>query len=253
MLNRSVIALTCLLAVLMVGRSHAAADSELIAPPPKGTGTIGAEVSTPGGGWKEDRPGGGGGSNGGGGPADTRPPYCNEPGADPDTCSNQPAVRPGDPAEPEPLAASVVAEFARDLVDITVPTPHTSPDGAAQITGLPTWFWLDARAWRSETARAELPGIWSEVTATPVRATWTPGDGGPPVTCEGPGRPHPGTSGATSGCSHAYTVVGTYTLQVAVTYEVTWRSSTGETGVQSPIVLASELPITVDQRQVVVS
>lgn len=220
---------------------------------PGGSGSIGAEVSTPGTGSTGS---GSNGSNEGGsddsGEPNAGPLYCGMPGADPDTCSNQPAIQ-DLPAIPPGIPASVAAAVARDQVDITIPGLHTSPDGVSQVTGMRTWFWLDSSQWRSTTVRAELPGVWAEVTARPVRSRWTPGDGGATVVCDGRGRPHPGTSGATTDCGHVYTTTGRYTLEVAVIYEVTWRSSTGETGVQDPLVLTGDLPITVEQRQVVVS
>jgi hypothetical protein len=152
-----------------------------------------------------------------------------------------------------PALATVLALQARQQVTVTVPRLHTSPDGAPQLAGKRTWFWMDPDGWQPVTVRAEIPGVWSEVTATPVRSVWRPGDGSSPITCAGPGQPHPGTHGATTACGHAYTTVGTYTLRAAVTYEVTWRSSTGESGVQDPFVLTAALPVTVEERQVVVS
>jgi len=152
-----------------------------------------------------------------------------------------------------PAIAAVLALQAREQVTVSVPRLHTSPDGVPQLAGKRTWFWMDEGEWRAVSVRAEIPGVWAEVTATPVRAVWRPGDGGAAVTCDGPGRPHPGTRGATTACGHVYTTTGARTLRAAVTYEVTWRSSTGETGVQDPFVLTGSLPVTVEERQVVVS
>lgn len=152
---------------------------------------------------------------------------------------------------PPPPTASEVAELAFEQVDIQIPRPHTSPDGVRQITGLKTWYWLDSSQWTSASARAEVTGVWAEITARPVRAVWTPGDGSDAIACAGPARPHPLTAGATTDCGHVYTDVGSYTIRVAVTYAVTWRSSTGETGTEAPLVLTTNLPITVEQRQVV--
>ncbi len=151
------------------------------------------------------------------------------------------------------VAASLVALNAREQVTVTAPRPHLSPDGVPQVTGLRTWFWLDPAAWQAQTVRAEIPGLWAEVTAAPTHTQWDPGDGAPPLTCNGPGRPHPGTTDATTDCGHVYEVVGAYTLTVTITYAVTWRSSTGETGTQDPFVLSADLPVTVTQRQVVLS
>lgn len=230
------------------------------------SGTIGAEVSTPGDGSNGSGSGAGessgngtggpvgsNGPGGSGGSGESVPIYCEETGADPATCLSRPATVDGPAAAPEPVAAVVVAAIAREEITIEIPRPHTSPDDAAQMTGLRTWFWLQPDRWTSSTARAELPGVWAEVTATPIQATWNPGDGGSPVTCDGPGRPHPGTSKATTDCGHVYTTIGHYALGVTVTYQVTWRSSTGETGVLDPLVLTTSLPITVEQRQVVTS
>ncbi|HEX7131110.1 MAG TPA: hypothetical protein VF228_00960 [Iamia sp.] len=146
----------------------------------------------------------------------------------------------------------VLAQAALDSATIALPEPHTSPDGVAQLTGMTTWFWLDPASWAPVSARAEVPGIWAEVTATPTTATWTPGDGGAAVTCAGPGRVHPGTAGARTDCGHTYVEVGSYPLTVDVTYEVAWTSSTGAGAALDPIVVSAELMVTVEQRQAVI-
>lgn len=211
----------------------------------EGSEQPGAGSGGGGGGEGEGAATGSSGGGGGGGPAVNT--ACDlTPGAA-NACD-----QPSGPAAPVVPPAAVVAQMALDQVTFTVPRPHLSPTEAAhQITGLVTWFWLDPSEWVAATARAELPGVWAEVTAAPVRAVWTPGDGSPPVTCTGPGRPHPGTPGATTDCGHTYTDVGTFTLRLAVTYEVTWTSSTGEAGVEDPIVLTTDLQVPVEQRQAV--
>lgn len=248
-------------AMFALSTTPVGADSTIIAPSPSGgTGSIGAEVSTGGG-----RPGpptpprprpspsGGGAGAGSEGPSPLdEARECQVLPIRPLCLAPLGVVAGGPSGAPAPVAGEVLAAHVRDLVTITVPRPRTSPDGAPQLAGLTTWFWLDPDEWRTATARAELPGLWAEVTATPVRSVWTPGDGSPAVTCDGPGRRHPGTSGATTTCGHPYTVAGDYTLRVAVTYAVTWRSSAGETGTQAPIVLTTTIPITVEQRQAVV-
>ncbi|HMJ76444.1 MAG TPA: hypothetical protein VK507_10755 [Iamia sp.] len=167
-----------------------------------------------------------------------------------DDCMS-PGFQPGDPALPA-VVPETLAQMALDSATIALPRPHTSPDGVPQMTGLMTWFWIDPAAWAPISARAEVPGVWAEVTATPTRATWTPGDGGAAVTCDGPGRAHPGTAGATTDCGHTYVDIGSYPLTVDVTYEVSWDSSTGAGGVLDPIVVSGEVPITVEQRQAVI-
>jgi len=167
------------------------------------------------------------------------------------TSCMSPPMGVGDPALPAAVPEAL-AEMALDSATIALPQPHTSPDGVPQMTGLMTWFWIDPTAWVPISARAELPGVWAEVTATPTSATWTPGDGGAAVTCDGPGRAHPGTSGATTDCGHTYVDIGSYTLTVDVTYQVAWDSSTGAGGELDPIVVSGEVPIRVEQRQAVI-
>lgn len=255
---QSIAALAALsIAVLgLSGRADAADGSSR----PNPTHTIGIDVMTPG-----SSGGGGGGSNGGGGSTggddgggsagepDTSPDDGTPGDGDPGPPMQQmwpPAIPPAPGPAPAP-APAVLAAAARQEIPIRIPAPHTSPDGVAQVTGLTTWFWMDPSQWAPATARAELPGIWAEVTATPTRAVWTPGDGSAAITCRGPSRPHPGTSGATTDCGHTYINTGAYTIRVAVTYQVTWTSSTGASGTQPPIVLTTNLPITVEQRQAV--
>ncbi|HEU5153006.1 MAG TPA: hypothetical protein VFU19_21110 [Iamia sp.] len=167
----------------------------------------------------------------------------------------EPGAPPPPPGAPPAFVIdpAVLALQAREAVEVPLPRPHTSPpEDGFQLVGLQTWFWLDAERWHPVTARAELPGIWAEVTATPTRATWSPGDGGPAVTCEGPGARHPGTTGARTTCGHTYLDLGTFTVGVEVTFAVTWRASNGATGTQAPITVAAELPVTVEQRQAVI-
>ena len=169
-----------------------------------------------------------------------------------------PPAPPGQPPAPGAPPVYVIdpatlAQEARESVELPLPQPHTSPpEDGFQLVGLETWFWLDRSAWHPVTARAELPGIWAEVTATPTRATWAPGDGRASVACDGPGAPHPGRGGAATDCGHTYLDVGTFTIAVEVTFAVTWRASNGASGTQDPITVSAELPITVEQRQVVI-
>ncbi len=213
---------------------------------------------------------GGGASNGGGGrpagparqPGRTdrectgcRPPTpvnCLAPlgGCTAAPTSEAPAAAAGTPApvvDPGTVAASV-----RESMPVEMPAASTSPpaDGF-QLTGLHTWFWLDADGWTPTSVRAEVPGAWIEVTATPTEARWDPGDGTATVTCAGPGRRHPGTPGATTDCGHTYTRVGRHEIAIDVSYAVTWTASTGEAGTVAPLVLTSTLPIDVQQRQAV--
>lgn len=171
---------------------------------------------------------------------EVRPVMCTAGGPGPDA-----PPTPGGPATPP---AVVLAQRARESVTVIVPRPRTSPpEEHFQITGLPTWFWVDPDDWRTMRARAQVPGMWTEVTVTPRKMTWDPGDRGDPVTCHGPGKKW--SDGASTDCGHLYTVKGDYTIEVTVTYAVTWRASTGQSGTQDPMILTTELPIDVQERQ----
>lgn len=242
-------ALLCGAALTLTARPTAAQQAEPDDGSWQSSGTVESEVTTtptPGSGSG----GGTGGSGpeyqgGSGGGADAGPTqgYACSPNA---PVGSAQACDQGDPAAAP--APEVVAQLALDRVTFSIPEPQTSPDGH-QITGVPTWFWLASDEWLSFTARAELPGVWAEVTAAPVSASWDPGDGSPAVVCDGPGRP--ATSGGVPECAHTYTVVGDYTLTLRVTYAVTWRASTGASGSFDAIVLTDTAPVEVQQRQAV--
>jgi len=85
--------------------------------------------------------------------------------------------------------------------------------------------------------------VWGKATATPVSLTFTPGDDGQPVTCDGPGQewqPNDQTwlpPVNPQGCSYKYPnsslgvggddqVTATYTI----TWKVTWTGSDGTSG-----------------------
>lgn len=261
---RRLLGLMAFVAPIVLASLPAGADDGLDAPP-----SVGAEVETPG------VPGGGSvavteeaaseetGSAADGPAAPPRHPGLTyeecvallEFSADREACqlaeSGAPPP-PGAPAAPV-IDPAVLAQQARETVALPLPRPHTSPpEDGFQLVGLETWLWLDADRWHPVTARAELPGIWAEVTATPTRATWTPGDGGAAVVCDGPGARHPGTAGSETDCGHTYLDLGTFTLAVEVTFTVTWRASNGTSGAQAPITVGAELPVRVEQRQAVI-
>jgi hypothetical protein len=160
--------------------------------------------------------------------------------------------QPGEPPAPvvDPVA---VAQEASESLPLVVPQPHTSPsEDGFQLVGIETWYWLDAAAWRPVVVRAEVPGVWVEVTARPTTATWDPGDGRPAVACAGPGAAHPGTNEAATECGHTYLEIGSFVIGVEVAFEVTWVASTGQTGTIPDVVLSAQLPVTVEQRQAVI-
>ena len=175
--------------------------------------------------------------------------------------SNYWQYAPGDPTNPGPDLAAL-ARQAYDEVPLGFPVPATSPGlDVDQITGLPTWLWLEPGSWAELSARAEIPGFWVEVTAHPERVTWTMGDG-ETVTCDGPGTPYDpavADDAQSTECSHVYqdTSVGEpdgrYPASVTVDWSVDWDSSTGATGTLADASRTTTFALTVTERQAVVT
>ena len=174
--------------------------------------------------------------------------------------SNYWQFNPADPANPGPDLAAL-ARQAYDEVPLGYPVPVTSPGiDVDQITGLPTWLWLDPGSFAELSARAAIPGFWVEVTARPQRVTWDMGDG-ETVVCDGPGTPYdpavPDDAQSTD-CSHVYidTSVaepeGRYAASVTVDWSVDWAASTGATGVLPDASRTTTFALTVTERQAVV-
>lgn len=143
----------------------------------------------------------------------------------------------GPPAQPG-VNPRVLAQSALSRVPFTVPVPGMAPAiDAEQITGLPTWLWLDPSNWAPVEADAAAAGVSVTVTATPVRVEWDMGDG-TVVQCDGPGvvwdvdGPNP----TDTDCSHVFqhTSVdesdGRYSGSVSIVWSIAWQASTGEGG-----------------------
>jgi hypothetical protein len=168
---------------------------------------------------------------------------------------------PADPANPGPDLAAM-ARQAYDQVPLTFPVPVTSPAiDLEQITGLPTWLWIDRGGWGELSARAEILGFWVEVTAQPRHVVWDLGDGNE-VTCDGPGTPYDPNvpdDDQTTDCSHVYQYVsagetgGRYAASATIVWSVAWQASTGATGVLADASRTTTFDLTVTERQAVVT
>jgi hypothetical protein len=95
------------------------------------------------------------------------------------------------PARPITTTPAQLAQRATNRLRLPLPVPQFEPRrqssaGPATLVAIPTWFYLDG--WAPVTQRTRAGGVWAEVTAAPVSATWWPGDGSAPVRCVGPGR-----------------------------------------------------------------
>jgi hypothetical protein len=168
---------------------------------------------------------------------------------------------PGNAASPGPDLAAL-ARQAYDEVPLGYPVPVTSPGvDVDQLTGLPTWLWLAPGSWAEFEARAEIPGFWVAVRAHPQRVVWDMGDG-ETVVCDGPGTPYDtavADDAQATECSHVfqYTSVdeadGRYLASVTVEWSVDWEASTGATGVLADASRTTTFPLTVTERQAVVT
>lgn len=159
--------------------------------------------------------------------------------------------------------AAEVAELARRATNrllLPLPAPKFNPSrpssaGPATLVAIPTWFWVDG--WRPISQRTQAGGVWAEVVATPVSATWDPGDG-TVVRCTGPGTAwRPGAMD--SRCEHVYVRSSAgqprnvYTANVVVTWRVTWTGSGGRSGSLPLMERQTTFPIAVAERQTVVT
>jgi hypothetical protein len=125
------------------------------------------------------------------------------------------------------------------------------------LVNIPTWFWVDGWAPVRQTTRAG--DVWAEVVATPVSATWFPGDGSAPVQCAGPGRPWTSDDDTAGACRHTYLTSSAaqpnlvYTARVTVVWRVTWRGSGGRVGTLPLMERQVSFPVAVAERQTVVT
>jgi hypothetical protein len=141
----------------------------------------------------------------------------------------------------DPLGLAAAEARAADLAlaELDLPEPDVAaapPLDADQLVGLDTWLW--ARSWTSMIAAAELGGVSATVNATPVRVSWSFGDGSN-VVCEGPGLPWPPVAAPEStGQLCTYTPThssysapgGRMAWSATVTWDVRWSASTGAGG-----------------------
>lgn len=157
------------------------------------------------------------------------------------------------PADPRDLAVS-----AREAVPIPAPPLNTSPSANGELyPQMKTWLWLDEAWWREYSATASAGAVSSTVTARPVRAEWTMGDGGRTV-CAGPGVAwRRGMGEDDTYCSYTYRRSsageegGTFTLTVTVYFEVAWTSNVGAGGSLGAVTRSASIPVRVGEIQAV--
>jgi hypothetical protein len=167
-------------------------------------------------------------------------------------------------APPAPVVTPVqVARQALASVTLPAPVMRRSPTEANSDHGVPytwvnlwTWFWTDT-GWGPLRARAAVGGTWAEVTVTPTRLVYVPGDGEPVVACAGPGRAWRESDGngapTAGGCGYRYRHVSAtpLTATLAIEWAVTWRGSGGAGGTLPVMRTQATSTFAVQQIQVV--
>jgi hypothetical protein len=137
-----------------------------------------------------------------------------------------------------PVDPAVLAQRAVDSLRLPQPQIASSPADFALVR-LPVWLWLDGASWQEQSASASVPGLTVTAIATPVKATWSMGDGAT-VTCESAGTKWTTSYGAedeSPTCGHTYTRTsagapdGEFAVSVTVEWAVSW-SGGGASGTE---------------------
>lgn len=150
------------------------------------------------------------------------------------------------------------ADRARRLLPLPTPDMSPAPD-VGSVVNLGLWFAIidPVTAPGSTTARASVGNAWAEVTGSFSQVSIDPGTGDPPVTCDGFGVPYPqGANDPDQGpCGYTYRQRSPdgapYQLTYTITYDLTWRTSDGQSGTLSPVTLAAPFDYVVLEIQTV--
>lgn len=161
-----------------------------------------------------------------------------------------------------PVDPLLLAQSARDQLVLPLPRPRTNPSAdRSQLVNLRTWLWIDPAGWQPLSKTASAGTVSATVTASPTSVRWEMGDGAV-VTCRGPGIPYDPSrpeSAQSTDCSHIYKRSSAgqpderYTVQVTITYGVSWTVTGAPGGGDLGVIETSEsLPLRVAEGQAVV-
>jgi hypothetical protein len=132
------------------------------------------------------------------------------------------------PVDPAALAVQAVKQ-------ITFPTPviHMNPDVARdQLTGLPTWMWVDPDGLGTKSATAVAGPVVVTGTLSATKVVWDMGTGDK-VTCTGAGTAYdPAQPSAQPTCSYTYkrSSAAQPSSAYTVTATITWAGNYTVTG-----------------------
>jgi hypothetical protein len=153
-----------------------------------------------------------------------------------------------------PVNPAALAEQAVSRLGLASPTIEMAPpDGSEQLVGVPTWLWIEPRAWHSMSATASAGTVSATATAAPSKVVWNMGDGNQ-ITCVGPGTPYVASDpNAATNCSYTWAQAGSYQVAVTLYWSVTWTAAGapggGNLGLQAGP--ATEVPMTVTESQAI--
>ncbi|GAB2522281.1 hypothetical protein [Nocardiopsis aegyptia] len=162
------------------------------------------------------------------------------------------------PSDPVTLIQESIASF-----DLPAPRIGTSPDpDGLVLVHTPVWLWVEEEDWDDAVATAEVPGWSLSITASPSGTRWTMGDG-TEIVCDGPGTPYDpdvhDPDAESPDCGHVYTRAshgqddGAYAVTAAINWEVSWEFSDGTNGTLDTAATSSEVAVTVEEAQGLVS
>ncbi len=168
------------------------------------------------------------------------------------------------------LTGRQLAIVARDELvgQVPVPAPIFAPrtDPTKAFAQLPLWFWVGPETWTTAISTTHrIPGLTVTATARPVSMSFSPGDGGGPVTCDGPGTvftrgrdrmsANPSVN-TVNPCSYVYrhsTDGARVRASLSWTWEITFTATDATTGTLEPITRTTTRAIEVGEIQAVVT
>ena len=120
------------------------------------------------------------------------------------------ACVPGSSVPGKPIDVQLLIDGA--MKQVPVPKPMTSPplvrDGEYGVVGIPFFFGVPARQWRTVSPSATDGVNFLTINATPSSLRFDAGDGGAPVVCNNPGRAvrdrEQAARAKSLGCFHLY-------------------------------------------------
>lgn len=163
-------------------------------------------------------------------------------------------------AAPAPALPSPQVLAQQAITSVTVTTPEVSLDPfyllddgrRATLKNAQTWLWVDAAKWVPLTPRVDVGPVWVQATITPQTLIVSVDDGVTgPYSCVGPGTPIAASTPVdepSPTCSLQFTEQtdgGTWSVNVQVSYAVSWVGFDGTTSVSGTLPDLVSAPITI--------